>query len=243
MRITLVGHSTVLIEAAGVRILTDPFFRTFGNPAYARVDRPALDRQQIGELDAVLLSHTHWDHVDRPFLRSLAAEVPVLAPRWTTWLARLRGARRVVGVTAGESLEIGPVRLSVVPAVHLVPSVGYLIAVDGDTVYFAGDTFRRPFMAEIGRRSPTVALLPVTTFRIPMTMGERSAARALADLEPDVVIPIHRGIVPRSPLLRRADSVEGFTRRVRAAELRTRVVALDPGEWYELGSEVERKVS
>jgi L-ascorbate metabolism protein UlaG (beta-lactamase superfamily) len=124
--------------------------------------------------------------------------------------------------------------VTAVPALHVAPAVGYVVEIEGKRIYFAGDTFHRPFMAAVGRQlQPHVALIPVTTFRIPMTMGEEGAARAVGDLEPSVVIPIHLGVVPRSPLLRTAHTPEGFARRVRAAGLKTEVVVLAEGESWE----------
>jgi L-ascorbate metabolism protein UlaG (beta-lactamase superfamily) len=89
-------------------------------------------------------------------------------------------------------------------------------------------------MKEIGTRfTLDLALLPVTTFRIPMTMGEKSAVRAVQALSPRTVIPIHLGIIPRSPLLRTNESPEGFRKRIQAAGLRTEVRILREGESWE----------
>jgi L-ascorbate metabolism protein UlaG (beta-lactamase superfamily) len=89
-------------------------------------------------------------------------------------------------------------------------------------------------MAEIGRRFPIdVALMPVTTYRIPMTMGEKGAVLAARDLGCPVVIPIHLGVQPRSPLLRTRQTPDGFERRLRNADLQTKVVMLAPGDSWE----------
>jgi L-ascorbate metabolism protein UlaG (beta-lactamase superfamily) len=86
-------------------------------------------------------------------------------------------------------------------------------------------------MKEIGARfSLDLALMPVTTFRIPMTMGEKSAALAVEALSPRAVVPIHLSIQPRSPLLRTGQTAEGFSRRVRDAGLKTEVIILREGE-------------
>ncbi len=237
MRIQLIGHSTVLFETGGVRLLTDPFFGTWGNPAYARVTPPALHREEVGPVDAVLLSHNHWDHTDRTYFRSLPASVPVIAPRRSRWVTRLKGARTVAGVRAWEALSVGGVKMTAVPALHLATTVGYVIESAEGTAYFAGDTYHRPFMREVGDRFRLdVALLPVTTYRIPMTMGEKGAAAAVLDLGVPWVIPIHLALQPRSPLLRTRQSPEGFARRLAAEGLPTRVAILGPGEWWDLSA-------
>jgi len=234
MRIAMIGHSTVLIEAAGRRILTDPYFGTWGNPAYARIAPPARTRAELSEVDLVLVSHNHWDHTDPQFFRSLGDNVPVVAPRAVAWMTRLKGAKQVIGLVKWERKEFDAVRVTAVPAAHVSVTRGFVIEAEKKSVYFAGDTYYGSFMKEIGARFRLdVALMPVATFRVPMTMGEEGAVRAVAALSPKVVIPIHLGIKPRSPLLRTGQSPEGFTERLQAAGLKTEVRVLREGESWE----------
>jgi L-ascorbate metabolism protein UlaG (beta-lactamase superfamily) len=234
MRITMIGHSTVLIEAAGRRILTDPYFGTWGNPAYARLAPPSAKAKDLADVDLVLVSHNHWDHTDGRYFRALPASVPVLAPRASAWLTSLKGAKHVAGMRRWEQKEFGPLRVTAVPARHIAVTRGYVVEAEGKSVYFAGDTFYRPFMKEIGAKFDLdVALVPVTTFRIPMTMGESGAARAVADLHPRLVIPLHLALRPRSPLLRTQQTPEGFQKRVAAAGLETEISILREGESWE----------
>jgi len=231
MLITMIGHSTVLLEVAGLRILTDPYFGGWGNPAYARLRPPARTREDLQDVDLVLVSHNHWDHTDRAYFRSLAGDVPVLAPARSGWLTKLQGARTVVGLKTWQSHECGEVTVTAVPAIHLAVTCGFVVQAEGKQVYFAGDTFYRPFMQEISRRFQlAAALMPVTTYRLPMTMGEKGAVRAVTDLKPRVVIPIHLGLQPRSPLLRTSHSLAGFECRLREARLATEIILLHEGE-------------
>lgn len=238
MRVTMIGHSTILLEGADTRLITDPYFGTFGHVAYARLQPPAFKREDLRDVDAVLVSHSHWDHTDRRFLSSLDASIPVLAPEWTSALLKLKGARRVDPIAPWQSRTIGAAKITAVPATHIARTAGYVIELDGVCAYFAGDTYHRPFMAEIGRGFDIdVAMMPVTTFRIPPTMGERGAVAAVRDLRPATVIPIHLGIQPRSFLLRGSQSVQGFERRLRAAGLGTEVVHLREGEHWDSAEE------
>lgn len=231
MRITLIGHSTTLIEVDGTRVLTDPYFGSWGNPAYARVTPAARSRGEVADVDMVLVSHNHWDHVDRRFFRGLPSTVPVVAPRRTKWLTRLKGARSPIGISPWDEQEFGSLRITAVPALHIAATVGFVIQTRETRIYFAGDTYYRPFMREIGLAFDLdVALMPVTTYRIPMTMGEAGAVRAVRDLEPTWVIPIHLGLQPRQPLLRTRQTPESFARRVRESGLPTEVVVLSAGD-------------
>jgi L-ascorbate metabolism protein UlaG (beta-lactamase superfamily) len=76
MKVTMIGHSTVLIEAAGTKILTDPYFGTWGNLAYKRIAPPSETREGLEAVDLVLVSHNHWDHTDSGYFRGLAARFP-----------------------------------------------------------------------------------------------------------------------------------------------------------------------
>ena len=231
MKITMIGHSTVLIEVAGTRILTDPYFGLHGNPAYARPRPPARTREELSNVDLVLVSHNHFDHVDRRFLRALPQSVPVLAPAASAWMTRLKGGRNVTGLKPWERRAFAAVSITAVPARHVTFTVGYIVEADGKRIYFAGDTYLAGFMERIGREfRPDVALIPVTTFRIPMTMGETQAVEAVRRLAPDVVIPIHLGIKPRSPLMRTSDTPEGFRERAQQAGLSAKIVLLQEGE-------------
>lgn len=235
MQITMIGHSTLVIDIAGKKIITDPYFGLRGHIAYRRLAPPAQPRQALTDVDLVLVSHNHWDHIDRPYFHMLSSDVPVMAPNRVKWATSLRGAKNVVGIQPWESHQFGTVEITGVPATHLTVTVGFVIQGEGRQVYFAGDTFYRPFMEQIGRRFQLdVALMPVTTYRIPMTMGEKSAVRAVRDLEPDYVIPIHLGVEPRSPLLRTRQTPEGFIGQLHEAGLDAEVILLKEGERWTL---------
>jgi len=232
MHITMIGHSTVLIETGGKKILTDPYWGTWGNLAYARLGTPAKSRQELSKVDAVLISHDHWDHVDGQYLRILG-DTPVIASRLTRWLIKLLGGQNILGLKTGESVHIGEITVTVVPAAHGTGAIGFILQSENKHVYFAGDTLYRSFMRDIGDQFQLdVALMPVTTFRIPMTMGEKQAVQAVQVLKPAVVVPIHLGIKPRSPLLRTNQTPEHFAQRLAESGVTTKVVILREGESY-----------
>ncbi|MBE3074921.1 MAG: MBL fold metallo-hydrolase, partial [Actinobacteria bacterium] len=143
---TFVGHTTVLIEVDGARILTDPLLRLrVGTLARHSPLPPA---SVYGDLDAVVISHAHLDHLDVPSLRLIDKDAPVLARRATKRLIKRLGFADVTEMEAGESRDIGRLRLTATPAVHGITR--YPMAAPGNTLgclvegrltaYFAGDT-------------------------------------------------------------------------------------------------------
>ena len=81
MEIRMIGHSTLLIESGGLKLITDPYFGTWGHIAYKRLMPPALTREQAGDVDLVLVSHSHWDHTDSSYLGLLNSDVSMLTER------------------------------------------------------------------------------------------------------------------------------------------------------------------
>jgi L-ascorbate metabolism protein UlaG (beta-lactamase superfamily) len=201
LSITYTGHSTVLIHLNGVTLLTDPLLRKRVAHLGRLVDVP--DPQEW-ELDAVLISHLHWDHMDPPSLRMIGRDTRIIAPAGARTYLRRRGFRNVTEIGREEQIYIRGVRIMATQADHAgdrppfgpkLDSVGYLI--EGDyQVYFAGDTDLFPEMSDLGRRHLDVALLPVWGYGPTLGHGHLDpyrAAQALDYLKPDVAIPIHWG--------------------------------------------------
>ena len=162
-RVRWLGHSTVLIELDGVLALTDPLLRK--QVLHLRRSAP-LDVEEAAEVDVVLLSHLHYDHLDLPSLRQLDRTIPVVAPRGAGPLVSRQGFRSVVELSAGEETAVGDVTVRAVPAEHgssrivgkKAEALGYVVAGSRD-VYFAGDTDLFPGMAELAG-ALDVALVP-----------------------------------------------------------------------------------
>jgi L-ascorbate metabolism protein UlaG (beta-lactamase superfamily) len=223
MHITMIGHSCVLIETGELRILTDPFFATAGTALSIRTAPPAYDRTELANVNLVLISHTHFDHIDGSFLRLLPITTPVLVPAASRQKVINLGGQQVVGVEPGQDLA----KVHVVHASHFGPAVGYVIRSEGINIYFAGDTFCRNFMVEIAAQFPLrAALIPVFTFRLPMTMNEQEAVRALGMLKPQTVIPIHLDLQARPGWLRTGGSAESFRQMLRQSDLDCELVTL-----------------
>ena len=202
---TYVGHATVLVELDGVRVLTDPILS--GRVAHLRRHGGAVDADSLGQLDAVLVSHAHLDHLHAASLRQLAAKRPqptLFIPRGLRRHVAKLGFEHVVELTAGEGAEVAGLPIAATRADHdsrrhpLGPpaeAVGYLLGQSGRQIYFAGDTDVFPEMATLADDLDT-ALLPVWGWGPTLGPGHldpRGAAAALELLRPRLAIPIHWG--------------------------------------------------
>lgn len=198
VRVTFLGHATALIEMDATRLITDPVLR--GRVVHLRRAQ-RVDRDAVTHVDAVLISHAHMDHLDRPSLATFDSRALVVAPAAA---ARLLARRQVIQVAPGSRVDVGRVTIDVTPADHdgrrfpvgrPYPAVGYRIH-GSRSIYFAGDTGLFDGMAEIGRAGVDVALLPVSGWGPKLPPGHLSAldaAHALRMLAPKVAIPIHWG--------------------------------------------------
>ena len=241
LELRFIGHATVLLEVAGVRILTDPFLRSALGPLQRH--GPVPDPAALGEVDIVLISHAHRDHFDPRSLASLPGRPTVIVPRGLAAATRRWVDGDVVELSPAERTRFGGVTVEAVPARHwMTPGKprahpqGYLIDA-GTRVWFAGDTGPFDALSQLAGRVD-VALLPVWTWGPhlgPGHLGPRSAAEVLALIGAPVAIPIHWGtLYPRrlhriwgAPLVEPGDRFAAHAGRVAP---RSQVRVLRPGE-------------
>jgi L-ascorbate metabolism protein UlaG (beta-lactamase superfamily) len=150
MRVTYIGHATLLIEMGGLTLLTDPNFDPRLGRVLPRVSAPGIALDALPGLDAVLLTHAHADHLSFDSLDRLPATTPVYAPpAIAQWLNRL-GYRHVHALRPGEELSLGDVRVNAAIATHKGNRYGYdrwraeasmyLLTSPDESCFFAGDT-------------------------------------------------------------------------------------------------------
>jgi L-ascorbate metabolism protein UlaG (beta-lactamase superfamily) len=198
MRVTWLGHATVVIETADARLITDPVLRD----RFLHLRRHSASVDAPASVDAVLYSHLHHDHLDMASLKQIAG--PVVGPRGSA--RTLRRTRRVVSeVSAGDEVTIGDARVTATRAVHDgrrwhlarrydEDTLGFIVEADGVRAYFAGDTELFGGMREL--RPLDLALVPIWGWgpRLgPGHMDPSQAADAVALLAPRTVVPIHWG--------------------------------------------------
>jgi L-ascorbate metabolism protein UlaG (beta-lactamase superfamily) len=201
LHITYIGHATCLIETAGVRLLTDPVLRD--RVGHIRRQNAGVDPESSLDIDTVLVSHAHLDHLDLPSLRRLGRDTRIIVPAGSGNLLRRNGFRRVEEIRSGDHTRVGPVIVEATPAAHagqrhpfgpVSAPVGYVVHGER-TVYFAGDTDLFPEMNSI-HESLDAALLPVWGWGPTLGVGHmcpRRAAESLRMLNPRTAIPIHWG--------------------------------------------------
>jgi len=210
-RVTWLGHSTVVIDVDGARLVTDPALR---RRIWHLRRSEAVSSAAVGELDGVLISHAHFDHLDLGSLDRFDRSVAVVVPEGAGVLLRRRGFAHVLEVAAGDELELGGVRVRATHAEHAPgrgpfsarsAALGYVVS-GSVAVYFAGDTDLFEGMAKL--RPLDLALLPVWGWgpRLPVGHLDPSrAAEALRLLCPRAAVPIHWGTF-RAPFAPRSGS-------------------------------------
>ncbi len=238
--LTYIGHATVLVQLAGVRLLTDPLLGAGILHVRRRVPPPAIE--DLRPLDAILISHAHRDHLDHPSLRRLAGLCPVIVPRGAGPAARRGGGLDVIELEEGNRLSVGEVVVEAVHAAHdgrrnpfgrPIASLGYVL--EGPSrVYFAGDTDLFFGMSGLAGRVD-VALLPIWGWgpRVPPGhLDPIRAAEAVARIRPHIAVPIHWGTLRALGAQRGLDPVapaRDFVAAVRRIAPGTEVRILMPG--------------
>jgi L-ascorbate metabolism protein UlaG (beta-lactamase superfamily) len=210
--VTFIGHSTFLVRTASTAIVTDPVFTShagpFGRFGPPRVRPPAIPIDRMPAVDLVLVSHNHYDHLQPSSLRRFAAGASSVAPLGVASQLGVSGA--TVELDWWESVVVGAAEITCVPAQHFSARTpfdrdrtlwcGYVVRLDGVTIYFAGDSGYSPHFAAIGARFPAidVALLPIGAyeprwFMAPVHMNPDEAVRAHRDAGARHSIGMHFG--------------------------------------------------
>jgi L-ascorbate metabolism protein UlaG (beta-lactamase superfamily) len=198
-QVTYIGHATTLIEMDGIRLLTDPLLR--GQVIHLRHRNPPVEPVIYQDIDAVLISHLHFDHFHLPSLRLLPSSTRLIVPRGAARLVARFHQVEELGI--GETTTVGPLTIRATYALHagrrypLGPVTDCLGFVIGGhySLYFAGDTDLFPEMAGLVDQLD-VALLPIWGWGPTLGPGHldpHRAAEALTLLQPRLAIPIHWG--------------------------------------------------
>lgn len=154
VRITYIGHATLLLELGEVRILTDPNFASSLGWILPRVSPPGIALDELPRLDALLLTHAHADHLSFECLDRLPRDIPLFAPPAVArWLHR-RGYMHAEALPPGGTVKVNHLEISAAAAKHLGSRYAvdrwrsaanmYLLDTKWTTCFFAGDTALTP---------------------------------------------------------------------------------------------------
>jgi L-ascorbate metabolism protein UlaG (beta-lactamase superfamily) len=246
--IRYIGHSTVLIELDGVRLLTDPLLRRRVVHLHRR---SPIDLEPLRRIDAVLISHAHRDHLDVPSLRKIDRSATAVVPRGLARAVERVHFARLLEIDEGESIPIGSVEVRATHAEHderrrigrlRGAALGY--AINGShRIYFAGDTSLFPEMDGLVPNLD-LALIPIWGWGPTLGSGEHldpaGAAEAIRRLRPRIAVPIHWGTYrPLHHGIRRepdflTEPAEEFAREMAKTAPEVEVRVLKPGERLEL---------
>ncbi len=253
--VTFIGHSSFLIQTAGHALLVDPVFAT-RLILLRRQRRPGLRIADLPRIHAVLLTHAHMDHLNRPSLRAINREMrrrglptPIaIVPRSVTDLVRTLGFSAIHELDWWHSHTFAGLTITATPARHWGARMfkdthrgfgGYTIASPtGPTIYHSGDTAYFNGFHEIARRlAPSLALLPIgayfpDSYRAVHTSPEE-ALQAVRDLKADTMIPMHYGTfrLGREPM---TEPLPRLLKAATAADLRAHIRPLAEGETLHL---------
>jgi L-ascorbate metabolism protein UlaG (beta-lactamase superfamily) len=253
LHVTLINHSTLLLQFKDVHILTDPIWSERASPLASigprRRRNPGVRWEDLPRIDIVLLSHNHYDHLDLTTLRRLGhGQCEFVVPTGVSQLLRSQSIGAVHELDWGGSLPLRGTVIHSVPAFHfsargildrnLTLWCGYVIQAANRIVYFAGDTGFGDHFTQIRERfgSPDLALLPIGAyeprwFMSPIHMNPEDAVTAHRILGAKTSIAIHHGTFQLAD-----ESLDTPRRRLRECDPGDSFLILDNGQSVTLTS-------
>ncbi|MDB4356614.1 MBL fold metallo-hydrolase [Akkermansiaceae bacterium] len=209
VRATWIGHATFLVQFGDHAVIFDPNWANWHGPV-KRQREPGLELRSLPELDLVLVSHAHFDHLHKPSLRVIEAEHGIVVPKSSGSLVKGLGFSKVQEMAVWEESEIGGMRVVHTPSHHWGARYGadthrdyggFLVGSGHRKVFHAGDSAYFDGFKEIGKREEIcVAILPIGAYDAPsgrdVHMNPEEALQAFEDLGAEFMLPMHYGTFP-----------------------------------------------
>ncbi|MET3698620.1 L-ascorbate metabolism protein UlaG (beta-lactamase superfamily) [Bacillus oleivorans] len=208
--ITWIGHSTFLIQLEGLNILTDPVWANWMG-VQKRMTEPGIPIEQLPEIDIVVISHGHYDHLDFGSIKKLKGNPTFYVPIGLKSLFIRRGYQHVVEAKWWDCFSHKGLQISFVPAQHWTKRAltdtntshwgGWIIEASNpkQSVYFVGDTgYFRGFQDIAHRFDLDIVLMPIGAYEPEWFMkvshiNPEDAIKAFLDLNGRIFIPMHYG--------------------------------------------------
>ncbi|HLF15858.1 MAG TPA: MBL fold metallo-hydrolase [Candidatus Thermoplasmatota archaeon] len=216
---TWVGHATYLLQMAGRLIATDPVWNPRLPGRVRRLTEPGVPLESVPRLDAVVISHNHYDHMDAWTLKRLPKDTPLFVPAGIKKWMRRRGLTNVIELDWWETADLDGVKYTFVPSHHWSRRTpwdanktlwgGWVIEGGGKRVHFAGDTAYGRWFGEIGRRFPNldISMMPIGAydprwFMSCVHVNPEEAVQAVLELGARRMATMHWGtyILTREPV-------------------------------------------
>jgi L-ascorbate metabolism protein UlaG (beta-lactamase superfamily) len=257
MRVTYIGHATLLLEIGGATLLTDPNFDASLGRILPRVTPPGIPLDRLPPLNGILLTHAHADHLSFDSLDRLPRDIPLVAPPVIAKWLRGKGYDHAIALGPDEDTTIAGVRIYAARATHRGNRYGFdrwrgdanMYLLDaGQTIFFAGDTalvsdthgLVESKLWNDGRQLD-LALLPIgwaPRWKPGFRKGHLTHADALdlfERLRARVMVPYHWGTF-RHVTATAHDAVRRLRQTLESHHLQAAVRIIEPGETLELSS-------
>lgn len=204
--LTWIGHASFLVQTQGQNLLIDPNWARWLK-VIKRLRHPGVLLHDLPSIDLVLVTHAHFDHLDRKTLREVACDQPIIVPFDVGNLVHDLGFRSVQELHYWETYEHGPLKITLTPCHHWGARVlhdshrgfgGFVIECNGRSIFHCGDTAYFDGFKEIGERHAIdLALLPIGAYDPPsgreVHMNPEEALQAFVDLGARRMVPMHYG--------------------------------------------------
>lgn len=251
IRMYWIGHATVLIKLYDKWIITDPNFSQTTGLVIKRFVQPAIDLKNLPRMDLTLISHTHFDHLDKDSLKFLKGSDLLLVPSGGKSYIPANVFNKIIAVKKQKIVKHAEIKITAVPVQHFggrylidnlwdgEPYTGYIIEYKDATIFFAGDTGYHPeLFKNLGKRFDIdIALIPVgpvSRFKFlrfiskGIHVNPAEAMQLFKDTRAHWMLPIHHGTFYRHG----ADELQAIRKAILETSFHNRVLLKEAGEVF-----------